>query len=215
MTLLRVLVVLFLYLSTTVAAQELVVLPDRLQFRGATPGGKVAFFGWAVETRSFFPRFESPQHLVEDEDGDGIVAWQPMAPLTEYSFWVAFDLQSGRWSKVLLPSFASTEEAGLTATPTAGTRALFLRGFKELPAHLGVWVVRPGQGVWGRLIRDGSMLDKDGLANGQLVIDLGDLVPVESSEALTEMREGDWLFWAEIRNFAYGEVRVAAKEGSR
>lgn len=207
--------VLFLNFSFTVSAQELRMLPNRLQFRGATPGGQVAFFGWTVETRSFFPRLMHRRALVEDEDGDGLVDWEPVAPLPEYGYWVAFDLPSGRWTKLLPPFVSAGEGAGLVSAPTAGARTLSFQGFKEIPAVLGIWLVRPGRGLWGSLVRDGSRADGDGTVNGELVVALGELEPVDRSDRLAELMEGDWLFWAEVRTFAYGAAMVPLREGSK
>lgn len=115
-----------------------------------------------------------------------------LGPVVPDSVWVAVDLSTGEFATVA-PNGPPVQSdtflgAGIGRAPS-GSGAI-----SDLRAQAEVLVVRPGVGAWELTLGDGSPVDGDGLADGQIEAPLDQMTPVaDTPSPPTDFAAGDTL----------------------
>ena len=170
-----------LALATSASAGQLALSfePHRVTATGITPGGTVIWFGAAVEQPEWFKHVYHWQHPASDDDADGVVVFERAQGFPETSVLVVVDVASGKFASGAPERSGHRGASSLhRRDATFGPRGT-LDGVRHHGRRADVLVVREKQGAWRASSADGSELDHDGAANGELLIDLADLAPFE------------------------------------
>lgn len=194
--------------GTPPARPEVTFEAGAVEVDGLTPEGEVVLFGVARRTLGYHQRLVRIEEAsVADATGYARFEIEDGVPL--HAVWVAVDLATGGMAAGPTPGFPR----GVRPFPTAG-----LHGGGGLPDRLGgaleaaqILYVRPGEGAWGTALRDGSVLDLDGLHNGSFEVALADFAPVNTvspSAAPDEVAAGDLVVVVDSVNLVLFILRV-------
>lgn len=144
------------------------VNPSTVTISGATPHGKVVFFGVGRFVNQTTVTVRRLDKTVTDDDGDGIVTIDIGAPVPWKSIFAAVDFSSGRY-------VLSTPNTGmfpllpllLDSKPLVADSQGVLRQIVVRHRVCEMLHVRPGVGAWGQLLADGNKFDTDLTSNGR------------------------------------------------
>lgn len=147
--------------------------PAAVVASGMTPGGQMAWFGVARESKDHAATIVRRETVATDDDRDGAVRLDLGREVPLVSIWVAVDLATGKVAVATPEGFPLRRIAlpGAGAVPggTGPDRLELNRGYLEL------LVVRPGSGVWGATVGDGGEADDDGAQDGRVSVALAHL----------------------------------------
>ena len=136
---------------------------------GATPHGKVVFFGVARFIDRTTVTVRRLDQTVVDDDGDGVVTVNIGGPVPWKSIFAAVDFATGRYilgtpDAHAFPLIALQVKANPLAEDSPGVvkHIVLSHSICEM-LH-----VRPGVGVWGQVLADGNKFDDDHASNGEV-----------------------------------------------
>ena len=155
-----------------------------------SPGGEVVLFSAAKRGGVVATKEETVPRLLSDSDGDGVVTWEGMVPIT--SVWIAVDWRTGAvvtgapgefpiYVREIAPElYRKDAEDQIAALENRITRMMLL-------------LVRPGQGAWVLRGREGADGDHDAQANGRLQLAFEDATPIAEGKekAPKHLKAGD------------------------
>ena len=179
-------------IGTTSGAPVLMLSEEALRVQSIGPGATVILFSVAREPAGGIARVVSRHERLIDDDADGEIVYQPEAGLVRNSIWMVVEFATGAVAVGggggMPPSLMHRTGAGepVPAQVAAGVLAV---GREQVD----VLVVRPGEGAWARVVRDGGDADADGNADGVLTLDPSKLRPVHETfdPAPTALLPGD------------------------
>lgn len=153
---------------------------DHLAVTGATPQGRVVFFGVARETDPDDVVNVSPwAEIRTDDDGDGRIGLSLGRPVAVRSAWVAVDLAGGDFDA------GAPEGVRLKKVPFRGRgpgrRPDGRDALRDARGLAEILVVRPGTGAWTLRLGDGGPTDEDGAADGRIEAVLDRMEPLDGS----------------------------------
>jgi len=150
-------------LGGPVQALEIVISEHEVEATGVSAGGEVALLSvWRQVNRQGGTEVTLLDELVADQNSDGLVVFEPGAPIPELSIWVAVDIATGE---------TATGSRGSFLPPQAEAQAVGHSGRVELGLSRAVvlWV-RPGHGAFRGRLFDGGAGDGDGVVNGRVAV---------------------------------------------
>ena len=183
--------------ASEVAASAQPVLeltPETLTVRSVSPGGSVVLFSVAREPIGGIARVVSRHELLVDDDRDGVIRYAPPSGLVPRSVWMVIDVETGTVAVGtplgIPPTLMRPHGAGEGVPVQAVANRLDI-GREEVD----VLVLRPGEGAWAGVVRDGGPADRDNHANGRLHLDPSKLDPIAPvfGDAPSALKPGDVL----------------------
>lgn len=187
----RILAVAFLaaMLAVTAAADQkqpgqslnVAIEGAKVTVQGATPGGKVVFFGIGRFVKQYRVTVRRMDKTVADDDHDGKVVLDIGEAIPWKTIFAAVDFTSGRYGMATPAEFP--------LVPIRFDKEIMVANNGQLDRliveyrFLHLLIVRPGVGVWAQILGDGNKFDDDGPGNSKVVSDisksiaLGDKVP--------------------------------------
>jgi hypothetical protein len=179
--------------SVQAAAASPPAVPPTLSFlehsvvaSGVTPGGQVVWFGLMRELNQGALDWSHVETIVPGTSGAGVAQLDIGKPVPLQSIWFAVDLTTGQFAAGAPPGYALRRfSLAGGAFPTTSTRV-------EIGRRLVVVLcVRPGVGAWTLRVGDGGPGDVDGVADGTVRIDVGQLVAVGAPSSLQSLASRD------------------------
>ena len=155
---------------------------DSVVFAGVTPGSAVALLGASIRTELGMPAQRMFQELLPDDDGDGIVVYQPRRGVPFRSVWAGVDLATGAVA-VTAPEGYELDYQNLQIG-TLKNDAEGLAAALELEQYnVYLLLVRPGTGAWIYVGAQGSAKDRGTPNDGRLTAGFDDAEPVGTTTA--------------------------------
>jgi len=161
-------------------ALTMTVSASSVTISGATPHGKVVFFGVARFIDRTTVTVRRLDQTAVDDDGDGIVTFALGAPVPWKSIFAAVDFTSGRYvlgtpNAAMFPLITLP----LDASPFVADEQGVIRHIVIHHRVCEMLYVRPGVGVWGEVLADGNKFDDDLVSNGQAAGKAGAAIRLE------------------------------------
>jgi hypothetical protein len=184
---------------------------SKVTVTGATPGGRVVFFGigrFVKERRVTVRRFDK---IVADDNNDGTVVLEIGEKLPWKTVFAAVDLTSGRYGLATMSDFPlmtiEFEKDPMVANNGQLNKIVFQHKFLDLV------VVRPGVGAWGQILADGNKFDDDGKGDGTIVGNVEKSVPVsdDGPPPPKKFEKGDIVVLIDADRMQTYAVEVGAK----
>jgi hypothetical protein len=134
---------------------------------GATPHGKIVFFGVGRFIDQTTVTIRRLDQIVVDDDGDGVVTVDIGGAVPWKSIFAAVDFSSGRYvlgtpDATMFPLIPLP----LDASPFVADEQGVLRKIVVHHRICEMLHVRPGVGVWAQVLADGNKFDSDLTTNG-------------------------------------------------
>ena len=148
---------------------------------GLTPGKSVAWFGVEHRIDAGYSGDMIQRYDVGTAGADGTARLELKQSAAPRSFWVAVDLESGRFV-VASPDHYRLAKPRKPSRPRVTEGARTDEILDDRPYLMGL-VVRPGGGVWTFAGGDGGPRDEDGQSDGHLRFALDKLTPLPGSPA--------------------------------
>lgn len=199
-------------------ALSLRVEPDAVVVSEVTRGGSAVIFGFGYDGSGYVPTQVRTAVIVRDDDGDGVVRYEPPPGLSSRGIWAAVDFATGASQLGSRPGYrlrtlAEPIEKSLQKEDGSARRERFERDI----ASAELLVVRPGEGAWTLSAVEGGENDDDHFGNGNLV------VPVERLTSLSpggtppsRLQAGDVVLLIDSDNMRVSITTLGARgEGAR
>ncbi len=171
------------------AAPSVTLEPTAVVASGVTAGQSVLFFGLTRAEKRYNAVYATHREILRDEDGDGVVRFEPEAGVPWKSVFFAVDLGNGELAVASPEGFPLTE-APLAAEDVRRGPSGDLDRLHIADRRAEVTVVRLGTGAWGGEVYDGAPADRDAGLYDEMEVDLTDLAALESSPAALESLAG-------------------------
>lgn len=178
------------------AAQEtrplaMSVTPARVQVSNTTPAGRVVLFTASMSGTGGVLRQQTGAKSFTDDDGDGRVVYVSPAPIPLRSIWIAFDVETGRYTSAG-PDGYPLHQLAFPSTLLKKDAEGVLGVFDNELLAAEMVVVRPKAGAWRLVALEGAAGDADKTRNGRLSLASNDAVPVAGNTAAPKhLKNGD------------------------
>jgi hypothetical protein len=167
-------------IRTTSQGPVLLLSEETLRVQSIASGATVILFSVAREPAGGIARVVSRHERLIDDDADGEIVYEPEAGLVPHSIWMVIEFATGAIAAGggggMPPSLMHRSGAGEPVPAQVGSAVLAV-GREQVD----ILVVRPGEGAWARVVRDGGDADADGNADGVLTLDPSKLRPVDET----------------------------------
>lgn len=157
------------------------VLEESVTIANVTRGGSAVLFMCERGSRDGRTHVRKQALILRDDDGDGTLHFTPESKVALRSVWVAVDFASGATAAAAHPGFPLV----LSEIPVTRFKK-DADGIAELEQELRRMVlllVRPGNGAWTLLARDGQLGDSDRAENARLTLRFADARAIEGKVA--------------------------------
>jgi hypothetical protein len=143
---------------------------------------------------------------VTDDDGNGIVTWNPSGGVQLRSIWVAIDLGDGSHT-VATPAGYTAIAVNLTAAnlPSTGGAGASALAFEGDSVHFAV--IRPGTGGWHAVAGPDGATELASVSVSGLQLEQGENIPVEDPPP-TELENGDVVVMINSFRGTYGVALI-------
>lgn len=173
--------------ALTVSFEEKAVVAGEI-----TPGGSAVIFGVAFDTSSGVRVRVRSAAVVRDEDGDGVVRYEPESGVPRAGIWGVVDFTSGA-AQVLSRTRGPLDDLPVRAgfrSDDGGAR--FPRFMLQQLSSADLLIVRPGKGAWRARATEGGDGDGDFMSDGNIVIGTGSFEAlIEGESAPSHLTAGD------------------------
>ena len=159
--------------------------PNAVVANEVTPGGSAVFFAVAFDMSGGVRTRVRTAVIVRDDDGDGIVRYEPEGGVPWVGLWGVVDFTTGA-AQVLSRSRGPLNNLAVRGAFRSDEGGQRFPRFAHDLSSADLLVVRPGKGAWKAAATEGGDGDTDYMADGKVVIGAGHLVPLTDGQSAPE-----------------------------
>jgi hypothetical protein len=177
---------------------------------GVAPKATIYLYSLAREPKGYVSNVVAHDTRLSDDDGDGRAVWAFEKPLAQRSFWLAVELDSGRYVAGTPEAYTNAERIDLTASHLKKDSAGEVQQLSAEGGMIEFVAVRPKDGsIWSATVTSLGTSD-EGKEHGKVTLSAARLLPRGNSAdgPPKSLRKDDVVLIVNSFTAQYGVARV-------